>query len=111
MDFFLTGSVIEKCKTIDLKKIQITLDGDKESHDKIRNQGGKPSFDKILQNSIALCNSCSDAVIKLRINYNTDNIQHDFSEVLREIPENLRSRFLYNFKEYGKHIRMKVMMK
>lgn len=69
------------------EKIQITLDGDKESHDKIRNQGGKPSFDKILQNSIALCNSCSDAVIKLRINYNTDNIQHDFSEVLREIPE------------------------
>lgn len=59
------------------EKIQITLDGDKESHDKIRNQGGKPSFDKILQNSIALCNSCSDAVIKLRINYNTDNIQHD----------------------------------
>ena len=95
--FFLTGSVIEKCKTIDLKKIQITLDGDKESHDKIRNQGGKPSFDKILQNSIALCNSCSDAVIKLRINYNTDNIQHDFSEVLREIPENLRSRFFIQF--------------
>ena len=95
--FFLTASVIEKCKTIDLKKIQITLDGDKESHDKIRNQGGKPSFDKILQNSIALCNSCSDAVIKLRINYNTDNIQHDFSEVLREIPENLRSRFFIQF--------------
>lgn len=94
-----------------MKKIQITLDGDKESHDKIRNQGGKPSFDKILQNSIALCNSCSDAVIKLRINYNTDNIQHDFSEVLREIPEICDLAFLYNFKEYGKHIRMKVMMK
>ena len=27
----------------------------------------------------------------------TDNIQHDFSEVLREIPENLRSRFFIQF--------------
>ena len=28
---------------------------------------------------------------------NSDNIQHDFSEVLREIPENLRSRFFIQF--------------
>lgn len=93
------------------EKIQITLDGDKESHDKIRNQGGKPSFDKILQNSIALCNSCSDAVIKLRINYNTDNIQHDLVRYFVKYLKICDLAFLYNFKEYGKHIRMKVMMK
>ena len=52
--FLLTNTVIEKCKNIGLKNFQITLDGDKESHDKIRNQGGKPSFDKILQNCIVL---------------------------------------------------------
>lgn len=95
--FLLTEDVIERCKNIELKNFQITLDGDKKSHDKIRHQQGKPSFDKIIQNCISLCNSYSEATIKLRINYNTKNIQHDFSEILSDIPENVRSRFHIQF--------------
>lgn len=95
--FLLTEEVIEKCKQIELKDFQITLDGDRASHDKIRNHHGEPSFDKIIQNCIALCSNYSEAVIKLRINYNTKNIRHDFSEVLSDIPQDLRSRFYVQF--------------
>lgn len=95
--FLLTKDIIEKCKDIKLNNFQVTLDGNKESHDKIRHQHGEPSFDKILQNCIALCSSYSEATIKLRINYNTKNIQHDFSEILADIPKNLRSQFYIQF--------------
>lgn len=95
--FLLTKDMIEKCKNIGLKNFQITLDGNKESHDKIRHQKGRPSFDKIIENCIALCSNYSEAVINLRINYSTNNIQHNFSDVLSDIPEELRSRFYIQF--------------
>lgn len=57
--FLLTEDIIQKCMEIRLNELQVTLDGDKEAHNKIRNQKGELSFDKILQNCIALTDAKS----------------------------------------------------
>ena len=95
--FLLTEDIIQKCMEIRLNELQVTLDGDKEAHNKIRNQKGEPSFDKILQNCIALTDASPDTSIILRINYNTQSIQNDFSQILDCIPAYLRSQFWVQF--------------
>ncbi|WP_455664570.1 radical SAM protein [Phocaeicola sp.] len=95
--FLLTKEIINKCKEVDLNSFQITLDGDRDSHNKIRNQRGEPSFDRILQNCIDLTSNYTKSIIQLRINYNTKSIQHDFSTILDSIPQRLRSQFYIQF--------------
>lgn len=95
--FMLTEDIIQKCIEIRLNELQITLDGDRDAHNEIRNQKGEPSFDRILQNCIALSNASSETYIKLRINYNTQSIQNDFSQILNCIPAHLRSHFWIQF--------------
>lgn len=95
--YLLTNDLIDKYKEISLNDLQVTLDGDRDNHNKIRNYRGTPSFDRILQNCIDLTEAYPDACIRLRINYNTKSIQHDFSQILDCIPYHLRSRFIVQF--------------
>lgn len=95
--FLLTEDVIDKCIEIKLHTLQVTLDGDRAAHNKIRHQKGEPSFDRILQNCINFTNASPENSIRLRINYNTKSIQNDFSQVLDCIPQHLRSQFRIQF--------------
>ena len=42
--YHLDTRIIAKCKDIELKLLQITLDGNRELHNKTRNNNGAPSF-------------------------------------------------------------------
>lgn len=96
--YLLLPEVAKMCADIDLNHFQITLDGDRETHDKIRNCHGLPSFDRILDNCIALLNISPKAYITLRINYTTSSIIHtDYSKILEIIPGDIRSRFSIQF--------------
>jgi uncharacterized protein len=94
--FLLTKDVIRKCSEIGLNDFQITLDGDKKNHDKIRNQKGLSSFDRIIGNCIDLA-SIDSMKILLRINYDTKSILYDYSQILNCIPKNVRSNFVIQF--------------
>ena len=95
--FLLKKSIIQKSIDIQLDLFQITLDGNREMHNKVRNQSGKPSFDRILQNCIALLRSSSQKQIQLRINYTTQTIQENFSNILDSVPFDVRSRLRIQF--------------
>lgn len=95
--YLLSRNVIAKCHEIGLKHFQITLDGNREMHDGVRNQGGKPSFDRILKNSIEIAASNPEVRIMLRVNYTTESIQEDYSQVLSAIPLNIRKQFWVQF--------------
>lgn len=41
----ITPEMVDQMNEISLSIFQITIDGDKERHDKIRNEEGNPSFD------------------------------------------------------------------
>ena len=70
---------------------QITLDGYRELHDKVRNCGGKPSYDVIVRNVKSLLNS--NKAVVLRINFTGENIDSvvRILEDLAEWPIELRN--------------------
>ncbi len=64
-----------KMNEIGLRQFQITLDGDKEHHNKVRfSSTMKNSYDVIVANIHTLCRTVEDPDIELRINYTADNI-------------------------------------
>lgn len=67
--YCINAEMIEEFKKIKMNSFQITIDGDEERHNKIRNAKGEPSFLKIIGSINAICQNIADAHIILRINY------------------------------------------
>jgi len=95
--YCIDRKMIKKFNEIDLRHFQITLDGDRETHDQTRNQQGKPSFDKILQNIIDVCKYLPKSELQLRINYTNEIISKDFTAILEPIPQCLRYQIRIDF--------------
>ena len=95
--FLINEKLIGDFEQIDLRHFQITLDGNPETHNKIRNQKGTPSFDRIIRNCIYLCEQLTGSSITLRINYTDESIKTRFAEVLDIIPVNCRSHIAVQF--------------
>lgn len=95
--YLINKNRIEKFDEIDLRNFQITLDGDKSTHDQIRNQRGKPSFDRIIHNIIDICCLLPGSSITLRINYTDESIRTQFYNVLNIIPLEYRKQISVQF--------------
>lgn len=89
----LNSAMISKMKNIDLNSFQITIDGDKNRHDRIRNESGKPSFDLIMGNIVQLCTEIVNCHVNLRVNYDVNTLTiSDMDYALNLIPIDLRSK-------------------
>lgn len=96
--YLLTEEVARKCKEIDLDLLQVTLDGDRNIHNRVRNDKGKPSFDVILKNCIYFLQINEKAFVVLRVNYTTHSIVGmNYAEILSFIPQEIRSRMKVQF--------------
>lgn len=93
----LTENVIDKCTETKLSSIQVTLDGNRELHNKTRNQNGNPSFDIILNNIINYCKKHKDNKIILRVNYTNEVIKSGMKEVFESIPCDIRNQMEISF--------------
>ncbi len=89
--YYINNNNINLFKEIDLNNFQITIDGDKERHDKIRQHYGEPTFELIINNVINICESIKDAFVILRINYDKQTLKTDPS-FLNIIPKEIRNR-------------------
>jgi uncharacterized protein len=59
----LTPEVVERLKPFGLNGVKITLDGDRETHDRMRPlRGGQGTFDKIIKNIRAVAGQCRIAI-------------------------------------------------
>lgn len=95
--YLINDVMIERFSEIGLNFFQITIDGDRNTHDKIRNDNGKPSFDRIIENCIKLIQNSSDTIVQLRVNYTTKSIGLDYSEIFDAIPFELRKQIRVQF--------------
>lgn len=95
--FLLTEDKLSKIKDIDLLSFQITLDGDKKTHDLTRNHNGKASFDIIIKNIIKYCKEIESSFVTIRVNYTNDIIKNDFTKILNCIPFGIRNKIRVNF--------------
>ncbi|EHK2407892.1 SPASM domain-containing protein [Clostridium perfringens] len=88
--YYLTKENAIRLKNINVSHVQVTLDGNKETHDKRRILlNGNGTFEKILNN---IKESCEILPIVIRINVDKENITNIFSliELLKE--ENLLNK-------------------
>ncbi len=96
--YLITPEMIDSFCEIGLNSFQITIDGDEKRHDKIRNEKGKPSFSRIMNNINLICEKIPDAGITLRINYDEQTLKNsDIRKVFEEIPEKYRKNISPNF--------------
>lgn len=73
--FYLTAEIIPTLNQLLFKGFQITLDGPKEHHDKVKFQKGCDSaFEHVLKNIDMMLSMSSDIIVKLRINYTHDTL-------------------------------------
>lgn len=95
--YLINDKMIDDFKLIDLNFFQITLDGGEESHNRTRNQRGRPSYKKIIDNIIKLCKSTDSIRIRLRINYTNEILQQNFKEIFDNIPIEERKKITIDF--------------
>ncbi len=99
--FLINKRMIDDFKTINLNRFQITLDGNKEKHDKIRTISGLGTYERIISNIKDLLQHHKDALINLRINYdnntlkNIDDLYIDFDD----IDENNKKQLKFHFQQ------------
>ncbi|NCO54749.1 MAG: hypothetical protein COS14_02140 [Bacteroidetes bacterium CG02_land_8_20_14_3_00_31_25] len=94
--YYINKKMIEGFKKIKLSTFQITLDGNREKHNKVRNFNGEPSFDVICNNIIDICNEINDASITLRINYDNKTLDYE-PDFISIFPENIRHKLRIDF--------------
>jgi len=83
--YLLTGEVTDALNDLKITRIQITVDGSKQTHDKRRFLiGGGETYDTIIGNIDALLRSGWKGSLNIRVNIDADN-HTDFAEVFRFI--------------------------
>lgn len=92
--YLFTDEIIDELGALGIKKIQITLDGDREYHNKKRPfKDGGGTFDKILENIMKVTDK--DVAVILRINVDEENA-NSIPQLLELIPEEKRKKIIVN---------------
>lgn len=119
--FLVNKGMLPLLNEIELIDYQITLDGGKERHDKIRNANGKPSYASIISNINLLAKEVENSKINVRINYDDKTLESDdIFNILDDILSENRPRIIinmqrvwqsYNADNKSKNERMILFMK
>ena len=95
--YLINAQFAEKMSDIKMNNFQITLDGNQETHDKIRNDLGKGSFQTIIDN-INLLSEYQDVKIAIRINYTEKNLK-DINNIIPLFSEKAKSKIVILFQQ------------
>lgn len=80
--YLLTQEIIDVLQDKEVKTIEITIDGNKDTHDKLRVlNGGQGTYEKIMEN---LSNIRTNIKIEIRCNLHKDNL-HAFNDLMNDV--------------------------
>ncbi|MDR0866260.1 MAG: SPASM domain-containing protein [Candidatus Symbiothrix sp.] len=72
--YYITPAVIETLKAVKISSMQITLDGNKETHNKVKQTEGCPdAFSKVIRNIDLLTETAPEIHITIRVNLTKEN--------------------------------------
>lgn len=96
----LSRRILEKMKDLNFTFFQITIDGVKDEHDKVKVIKGKSAYEMTLHNICLIKEVLPNAEICLRYNYTTENLKPDafIHDLNNYLPEDVR-----------KHINLSLM--
>lgn len=101
--YLLTEDVARPLVQAGLREYQVTIDGAREAHDRLRPLGGgDPSFDVVLANTIAVLRSSSEVQVSVRVNFNETNAG-DVLPLLDQFPDDVRDRIRFVFEPIFGH--------
>ncbi len=90
--YYLDTQFSAELDTLRIRHVQITLDGYKDSHDRLRKQrNGSGSFDRIYKNIIDFHDSGTNAALTIRVNCTDENFG-SVPELVNAFPEFVRER-------------------
>lgn len=94
--YLVTDDVVAFINEIGMGSVQITLDGIREHHDRLRSLRGskQPTFDRIVSNIRRILKECPETRLNVRVNVNRDNAE-DFLEIYRMLHDLKESNRLY----------------
>lgn len=95
--YLINANMIRDMSRINLYTFQITLDGDRERHNKIRNCNGTPSYDVIISNIKQILENIPHSHVTLRINYDNTTLNGDLHALMDEFPIGVRRRIRVDF--------------
>lgn len=97
----LTSERLKKLKQVEMSFFQITLDGCKEEHDKVKHLPNISSYELVLSNIKSLIELLPQATCSLRFNYTDKNLApKEFIEGINSrIPATLRRNITLSFKK------------
>lgn len=97
--YLINSALIEQLKKSNFNYgFQITIDGGRERHNKIRNINGKPTFDVIIENINNLCASLDNVFVTIRVNYDDETLEDDdLKAVFQKINPLNRSKIHIDF--------------
>lgn len=73
--YLLNESVISQLNSLDIKKMQVTIDGLQEEHDKRRFlKGGHPTFERIVENLDLMNKLAPEVRVNIRVNIDSNNM-------------------------------------
>lgn len=73
--YLLNESVISQLNSLDIKRMQVTIDGLQEEHDKRRFlKGGHPTFERIVENLDLLNKLAPEVHVNIRVNIDSNNM-------------------------------------
>lgn len=95
----LNRQILEKMKNLKFTFFQITVDGTKEEHDKVKVIKGKSAYEMTLRNVCLIKEMLPEAEICLRYNYTTKNLKSEgfIKDLNNMIPENVRENVRLSF--------------
>ena len=101
--YLITKAVADKLEEINLTGFQVTLDGNKEFHDKVRFEPNvkTSSFDTILENITYILQSNENSKIAIRINYDDKNFTPEIliEQINRLIPYEIRNKIYFRIRK------------
>lgn len=84
--FFLDREFQSALPDLNIRNVQITLDGDKNTHDNYRRQlNNEGSFERIFENITSFCDNVEDCSLTLRINCSDDNYS-EIENLIKKLP-------------------------
>lgn len=96
--FYINEERVKRFEEVGLNSFQITLDGNKEQHDKIRNTTEKKgSYDQII-NNINLLSQMENVNIALRINY-TKKTLIKINDIIPQLSKQAQSKVTVKFQQ------------
>lgn len=96
--YYINKSMISDFVSLNINNFQITLDGNENRHNRIRNEKGEKSYNRIINNVKSLIKYHTKSIVILRVNYDKKTI-YGLKDILSDFESVDKNRIIFDFQK------------